>query len=156
MKKILLTLILISGFITAQMPDISSVWMNNSEPYLGTITAEKIPMKVKINISEQDKKNDQEYFVSGFSLVEKTNTKFEGKLKITKYKDAQKRSSIFGEYELAEEGTGKHSGILKGKFIYTFMWNKKTEKIENQFIEFIGNWKSYDGNLEYPTNWKNQ
>ena len=137
------------------MPNISSVWMNNSQPYIGTITAEKMPMKLRILTSEQDKKNDQEYFVSGFSLVEKTNTKFEGKLKITKYKPGKKRNTVFGEYELAEEGTGKHSGILKGKFIYTFLWNKKTEKIDQQFIEFIGNWKSYDGALNYPTNWKN-
>ena len=156
MKKYLLLLIFLGGFIAAQMPNISSVWMNNSQPYIGTISAEKMPMKLRILTSEQDKKNDQEYFVSGFSLVEKTNTKFEGKLKITKYKVGNKRNTVFGEYELAEEGTGKHSGILKGKFIYTFMWNKKTEKIEKQFIEFFGTWKSYDGALNDPTNWRNQ
>ena len=155
MKKYLLLLIILGGFIAAQMPNISSVWMNNSQPYIGTISAEKMPMKLRILTSEQDKKNDQEYFVSGFSLVEKMNTKFEGKLKITKYKPGKKRNTVFGEYELAEEGTGKHSGILKGKFIYTFIWNKKTEKIDQQFIEFIGNWKSYDGALNYATNWKN-
>lgn len=156
MKKFLLFLILLSSFSFAQMPNISSVWMNKSQPYLGTISAEKMPMKVRILTSEQNKKNDQEYFVSGFSLVEITNTKFEGKLKITKYQDGKKRNVIFGDYELAEEGTGKHSGILKGKFIYTFFWNKKTQKIDRQFIEFIGNWKSYDGKLNYTTNWKNQ
>lgn len=156
MKKYLLLLIFLGGFIAAQMPNISSVWMNNSQPYVGTITAQKIPMKVKINISEQDKKNDQEYFISGFSFVETTHTNFEGKLKITKYKVGNKRNTVFGEYQFSEEGTGKHSGVLKGKFIYTFLWNKKTEKIENQFIEFIGSWKSYDGKLDYPTNWKNQ
>lgn len=156
MKNLTLLFVLISAFVFAQMPNISNVWMNNSQPYLGTISTEKTPMKVRITISEQDKKDDQEYFVSGFSLVEKTNTKFEGKLKITKYKPGKKRNTVFGEYELAEEGTGKHSGILKGKFIYTFMWNKKTEKIEKQFIEFFGTWKSYDGALNYPTNWRNQ
>ena len=156
MKKLTLLFLLISAFVFAQMPNISNVWMNNSQPYLGTISTEKTPMKVRITISEQDKKDDQEYFVSGFSLVEKTNTKFEGKLKITKYKPGKKRNTVYGEYELAEEGTVKHSGILKGKFIYTFMWNKKTEKIEKQFIEFFGTWKSYDGALNYPTNWRNQ
>ena len=156
MKKLTLLFLLISAFAFAQMPNISNVWMNNSQPYLGTISTEKMPMKVRITISEQDKKDDQEYFVSGFSLVENTNTKFEGKLKITKYKPGKKRNTVFGEYELAEEGTGKHSGILKGKFIYTFMWNKKTEKIEKQFIEFFGTWKSYDGALNDPTNWRNQ
>ena len=156
MKNILIVFTLFSTFAFSQMPNVSTVWMNNSQPYLGTISAEKMPIKVKIITSDQDKKNDQEYFVSGFSLVETTNTKFEGKLKINKYKAGKKRNSVFGEYELAEEGMGKHSGILKGKFIYTFMWNKKTEKIEHQFIEFFGNWKSYDGALNYPTNWRNQ
>ncbi len=155
MKKLALLFLLISSYVFSQMPNISSVWMNNSQPYLGTISAEKMPMKVKINISEQDKKNDQEYFVSGFSLVENNATKFEGKLKITKYKAGKKRNSVFGEYELAEEGSGAHSGMLTGKFIYTFMWNKKDQKIEKQFVQFFGNWKNYDGTLIHPTMWKN-
>ena len=138
------------------MPNISSVWMNNSQPYLGTITSQKIPLKLKVITSDQDKKKDQEYFLSGFSLVENTTNKFEGKLKITKYKAGKKRSVVFGEYELDEENLGTHSGIFSGKFIYTFMWNKKTDKIDAQFIEFIGDWKSYDGKLSYPATWKNQ
>lgn len=155
MKKILYLLLLISALASAQMPNISTVWLNNSMPYTGTIGDQKEVMKIMVEISEQNRKNDQEYFLSGYSVVENTNTKFEGKLKITKYKDGKKRSSIFGEYQFAEEPNGKHSGIFTGKFIYTFMWNKKTQKIENQFIEFIGNWKSYDGTLTYKTNWKN-
>lgn len=155
MKKFLLFLIFISAFATAQMPNISSVWMNNSQPYLGTISADKVPIKVKIISSDQDRKNDQEYFLSGFSVVENTNNKFEGKLKITKYKAGKKRSVVFGEYELDEENIGSHSGVFKGKFIYTFMWNKKTQKIDQQFIEFIGDWKSYDGKLNFPAKWKN-
>ena len=155
MKKFLLFLIFISSFATAQMPNVSSVWMNNSQPYLGTISADKVPIKVKIISSDQDRKNDQEYFLSGFSVVENTNNKFEGKLKITKYKAGKKRSIVFGEYELDEENIGNHSGVFKGKFIYTFIWNKKTQKIDQQFIEFIGNWQSYDGKLTYPAKWKN-
>ena len=155
MKKFLLFLIFISSFATAQMPNVSSVWMNNSQPYLGTISADKVPIKVKIISSDQDRKNDQEYFLSGFSVVENTSNKFEGKLKITKYKAGKKRSVVFGEYELDEENIGNHSGVFKGKFIYTFMWNKKTQKIDQQFIEFIGNWQSYDGKLTYPAKWKN-
>lgn len=155
MKKILYLLLLISALASAQMPNISTVWLNSSMPYTGTIGDQKEAMKVMVEISEQNRKNDQEYFLSGYSVVENTISKFEGKLKITKYKDGKKRSSIFGEYEFAEEPNGKHSGMFTGKFIYTFMWNKKTQKIENQFIEFIGNWKSYDGTLTYKTNWKN-
>ena len=155
MKKFTLFLLLFSVLAFSQMPNISSVWMNNSQPYLGNISSNKMQMKVKINVSEQDKKHDQEYFISGYSLVDKNYTKFEGKMKITKYKDGKKRNSVFGDYELAEQNTGKHAGIFKGKFIYTFFWNKKTQQIERPFIEFIGNWKSYEGNLDYPTNWKN-
>lgn len=156
MKKILLFLVLISANVFSQMPNIAEVWLNNSQPYTGFIGNDKAPMKVKVNISEQNRKNDQEYFLAGYSIVENNFSKFEGKLTITKYKEGKKRSSVFGEYEFAEEPGGPHSGILKGKFIYTFMWNRKTQQIEKQFTEFIGNWKSYDGKLQYKTNWKNQ
>lgn len=156
MKKFLFLFILISNFSFAQMPNISNVWLNNSKPYLGIIGNEQQEIKVKINISEQNKKNDQEYFLSGLSIVEKNITNFEGKLKITKYKDGKRRSTVYGEYELAEEKKGKHTGVFKGKFIYTFMWNKKTQQIEKKFIEFIGNWKSYDETMDLRTNWKNQ
>lgn len=156
MKKILLFLILASNFVFAQMPDISTTWLNDSKPYTGTIGDQKQELKLKINISEQNRKNDQEYFVSGYSLVDKNYAKFEGKLTITKYKDSNKKGIVFGEYELAEENKGKHSGIFKGKFVYTFKWNKKTEKIEAQYIELIGDWKSYDGTLDFKTRLKNQ
>ncbi len=156
MKKILLFFILVSNFAFAQMPDISNVWLNNSKAYTGTIGNKNQEIKLKINISEQNKKNDQEYFVSGYTLVDKNYTKFEGKLTITKYKDAKKKGTVFGEYELAEENKGKHSGLFKGKFIYTFKWNKNTEKIEAQYIDLIGNWKSYDGTLDFKTRIKNQ
>lgn len=156
MKKILLFFILVSNFAFAQMPDISNVWLNNSKPYTGTIGNKNQEIKLKINISEQNKKNDQEYFVSGYTLVDKNYTKFEGKLTITKYKDAKKKGTVYGEYELAEENKGKHSGLFKGKFIYTFKWNKNTEKVEAQYIDLIGGWKSYDGTLDFKTRIKNQ
>ncbi|WP_449397688.1 hypothetical protein [Chryseobacterium wanjuense] len=156
MKKILLLFILVSNFAFAQMPDISDVWLNNSKAYTGTIGNKNQEIKLKINISEQNKKNDQEYFVSGYTLVDKNYTKFEGKLTITKYKDAKKKGTVYGVYELAEENKGKHSGLFKGKFIYTFKWNKNTEKVEAQYIDLIGDWKSYDGTLDFKTRIKNQ
>ena len=82
--------------------------------------------------------------------------KFEGKITISKYKDSRKQGTVYGEYELAEENKGKHSGIFKGKFIYHFSWNRKTEKIEEQHIELTGDWKSYDETLEFKTHLKNQ
>ena len=97
MKKILLFFILVSNFAFAQMPDISNVWLNNSKPYTGTIGNKNQEIKLKINISEQNKKNDQEYFVSGYTLVDKNYTKFEGKLTITKYKDAKKKGTLFSK-----------------------------------------------------------
>jgi hypothetical protein len=156
MKKLLLLLILISNFAWSQMPNIANVWTNNSKPYIGTIGNENETIKLKVELSEQNKKNDQEYFVSGYSVVENNTSKYEGKMTITKYKDGKKKSIIYGDYELAEENKGKHSGIFSGKFIYTFSWNKKTEKIENPNIELIGNWKSYDGTLDFKTKLKNQ
>jgi hypothetical protein len=156
MKKLLLFLVLISNFAFAQMPDIAPVWLNNSKPYIGTIGNGKQELKLKINISEQNKKNDQEYFISGYSLVDKNYSKFEGKLTITKYKDSKKKGTVYGEYEIAEENKGKHSGMFTGKFVYTFKWNKTAEKVESQYIELMGDWKSYDGTLNLKTRLKNQ
>lgn len=156
MKKLLLVFILAANFVLGQMPDISNVWLNNSKPYAGVIGNKAKELKLKITISEQNKKNDQEYFVSGYSLVDTNYAKFEGKITISKYKDAKKKGTVFGEYEWAEENKGKHSGVFKGKFIYTFRWNKKTEQVEGQYIEFVGDWKSYDGSLDFKTNLRNQ
>ncbi len=156
MKNLLLIALFASSFLVAQMPNISEVWLNKSKPYIGTIgNATKDELKFKVNISELNKKDDQEYFLAGNSVVDKTITKFEGKLTISKYKDGKKRSSVYGDYQFAEEPTGKHSGIFKGKFVYTFIWNKKTQKIDQQYIAFVGDWKSYDGKLTYKTMWKN-
>lgn len=156
MKKLLLFLFFTSGFVFGQMPNIETVWKNNSKPYIGTIGNKGEEIRLKINISEQNKKNDQEYFVAGYSLVDTNYTKFEGKLTITKYKDSKKKGVVYGTYELAEESKGKHSGMFTGKFVYTFTWNKNSEKIENQDIELIGDWKSYDKTLEFKTKLKNQ
>ncbi len=156
MKKLLLLFIFAVHFALGQMPDISNAWLNGSKPYTGTIGSKGQELKLKINTSEQNKKNDQEYFVSGYSLVDTNYAKFEGKITILKYKDAKKQGTVFGEYELAEENKGKHSGLFKGRFVYNFKWNRKTEKIEGEYIELIGDWKSYDGTLEFKTRLKNQ
>lgn len=156
MKKLLLFLVLISNVLFSQMPDISNVWLNNGKVYTGTIGSKDQQINLKIEISEQDRKNDQEYFVSGYTQVDNNYTKFEGKLKIKKYKDSGKKGTVYGEYELAEEYKGKHSGMFRGKFVYAFRWNRKSEKIEAQNIELKGDWKSYDGTLNYKTAIKNQ
>ncbi|NML57652.1 hypothetical protein [Chryseobacterium cheonjiense] len=155
MKKLLFYFILISNAAFSQMPDISNVWLNNGKTYTGTIGSKNQEIKLKIDISEQDRKNDQEYFVSGYTLVDKNYTKFEGKFKIKKYKDSGKKGSVYGEYELAEEYKGKHSGMFSGKFVYTFRWDKNNEKIEQQYIELAGDWKSYDGTLDFKTRLQN-
>lgn len=156
MKKIFFLFLLISSYAWAQMPNISSVWLNNSRAYIGNISSDKQELKLKINISEQNKKNDQEYYVAGYTLVDKTYNKFEGKISIEKYKNSKKQGKVFGNYEFAEENKGKHSGILRGKFIYIFKWNPSTEKIESSDIQFTGKWLSYDGSMQFPTEWKNK
>lgn len=141
MKKFLLLFIFISGFALSQMPDISEVQKNNNRFYKGTICDYKTPIKVKIILASKDRNNDQEYFISGQSIVENNSSNFEGK--------------FFGEYDLLEEPNGKHTGIFIGKFIYTFRWNRKTQKVEHQFVQFAGNWMSYDHTLNFKTNWNN-
>ena len=67
----------------------------------------------------------------------------------------KKGGKIYGEYEFYEEPAGKHSGIFKGKFIYTFKWNRKTQKIQSPYLQFVGDWQNYEKNLTYKTNWNN-
>lgn len=155
MKKILLFFLLISSFAFSQMPNIENVWLNYSKPYSGEIA--ETALQLKIDVSEQDRMNDQEYFVAGYTLVDGSNyAKFEGKLKIDKYKNRKKGGTVYGSYELAEEPKGQHSGIFAGKFVYNFKWNKKSEKIQSEFIQFTGHWQSYDAKLNFKTSWSNQ
>lgn len=156
MKKLLLSFVLLSGLASAQMPDISNVWLNNSKAYTGTIGTKGQEMKLKIEISEQNRKNDQEYFVSGYTLVDKTYAKLEGKFIITKYRDSGKKGVVYGTYDLAEESKGRHSGTLKGKFVYTFRWDRETEKPGSQEIVLDGSWKSYDGTMDFKTRLQNR
>lgn len=154
MKKILYLFLLFSQIISAQMPDISNVFLNNSKAFLGTI--EKSVLKLKINTSEQDKKNNQNYFISGYTLINQKYSKFEGNILITKYKDGNRHNSVFGTYEIAQNPQDENSGLLTGKFIYTFKWNKKTQKIENPYLEFIGKHKNYKNNLVENASFKSE
>lgn len=131
MKKLIFTFSLISTLAYSQMPNISSVWLNKGNFYSGTMTQsdEKTILKMRINLSEQNKKNDQEYFISGISEKDGVSTNIEGSLKIDKYKDAKKTSKMFGTYEIAEQPNGKTSGLYKGNFIFSFKWDPKTQEI---------------------------
>lgn len=156
MRNFTFLFLFISSFFFAQMPDISTVWLNKHQTYIGSIGSAKTHLKFKIDLSSQDKKKDQEYFVSGSTIVEKNLSNFEGKIIITQYKNSKKGGKVFGEYEFLEEPKGKHSGVFKGKFIYTFKFNKKTQKIESEYLEFVGDWENYAKTLNYKTSWKNQ
>ena len=154
MKKLFLLFLFFSSMAFSQMPNIEKVWLNDSKPYTGSI--DKNDLKLKMNVSDQNKKNDQEYFVAGYTLVNGSNyARFEGKLKIDKYKDRKKGGTVYGSYELAEEPKGPHSGLFTGKFVYNFKWNRKSQQIEAEFIQFTGNWKSYDGTMNFRTSWSN-
>lgn len=155
MKKFTLLFLFLSSFCFSQMPDISRVWLNKHEAYKGSIGGETPNLKLVIDLSSQDKKNNQEYFVSGFSLVGKNSSNFEGKIKITLYKNSKKGGKVFGKYELFEKPNGKHTGIFKGKFIYTFKWDKTTKKMQSPYLEFVGNWENYEKTISYRTNWNN-
>lgn len=156
MKKLLFFLVLFANFAFSQMPNIEGVWLNKSKPYVGTIGNKNQEIKVKFSVSEQNKKNDQQYFISGYSLVDQVYGKLEGNITITKYKNSGKKSKVYGTYEWLEEPKGKHSGKFTGKFMYAFEWDASAEKIENETVEFTGDWKSYDGSLDFKTKLKNQ
>ena len=155
MKNLFLLLIFISAGFSAQMPNISNIWLNEGKPYLGTISQDKMKLAVKIDISEQNRKNDQQYYVSGTTAVDNTTMKFEGTMTITEYKNRKNKSIIYGNYDFAEENTGKHSGKMTGKFVYRFDWNKKTQRPENHQIKFNGNWMSYDKTMQFKTEFSN-
>jgi hypothetical protein len=44
--------------------------------------------------------------------------------------DGDKHNSVFGTYQFAQDKNGENTGLFKGKFIYTFTWNKKLKKLE--------------------------
>lgn len=154
MKKLIFLFGIISGWTQAQMPNISKVWTNNHLPYIGGMSNQHV-LKVQVETSEQNKKNDQEYFISGTTIKDNMETKFEGNMVVKKYKDFKKRGKLFGEYEIAEENTGKNTGLYKGKFIFTFDWDPKTKQISNQKIEYKGHWKPYQTEKELKTFWSN-
>lgn len=156
MKKYIFLFLVFCQFFLAQMPNISTVFLNNSKPFTGTFGTKKTSVKIKINIAEQDKKNNQNYFVSGYTLMDKKYEKIEGTLLITKFKDGKKRSSVYGTYEIAQDPKAENSGVFTGKFIYTFKWNKESQKIEEQFLEFIGERKNYLTNDLESTKWSNE
>ncbi len=139
----------------AQMPNIQRIWLNNGAPYNGTIANHGERLRVKINVSEQDKANDQSYFIAGETVVDQVTSKFEGKITITKFKASKKINKVYAEYDLAEEPTRKHSGILKGKLIYTFTWDETLQKAIDHRMKFEGKWISYDDTLNLRTQWSN-
>jgi hypothetical protein len=155
MKNFFFILIFLSLQLSAQMPNISRVFLNEGKPYIGSISEERKKLTLKIDISEQNRKNDQQYYVSGFTVVDNTAMRFEGTITITEYKDRKKRSIIYGIYDFAEENNGPHSGKLTGKFVYKLNWNKKTERPENQDIKFTGDWINYDKTMHYKTELSN-
>lgn len=156
MKKIALLVTFCFSILSfAQMPNIQKIWLNNGNAYNGTIGKQGERLKIKINVSEQDRENDQSYFVAGETIVNQEASKFEGKITITKFKASKKVNKVYAEYDLAEEPTRRHSGILKGKLIYTFTWNETLQKAIDHRIKFEGKWRSYDDQLDLKTQWIN-
>ncbi len=158
MKKFYLAFILISSISFAQMPNINKVWLNNGKNYFGTLENKglKTNLMLKINISDQNKKNDQEYFISGTTEKNGHIENIEGSIKIEKYKDGKKESKIFGTYEIAEQPDGNSSGLYKGNFVFSFKWNDKTQETENKQLSFTGTWTNYENKEIYQTSWSSK
>ncbi len=131
MKKILLFLVLISNVLFSQMPDISNVWLNNGKTYTGTIGSKDQQIKLKIYISEQARKNDQEYFVSGYTMVDKNYTKFEGKFKIKKYRDSGKKELYMANMNLPKNTKESIPGCSEENLYTRFGGIKTAKKLNN-------------------------
>ncbi len=161
MRKFFLFFILAAGLMSAQKssqtPDIRRVWLNHNMSYRGTISDGKSIQPVTLNIfsSDLDLDHQQEYFVSGETRVKNMVSKFEGKIKVLKFKNGKKSGKITGEYDMAEKPDGKHTGVFTGKFTLKFHWDDKTEKISGEEMHFRGEWKNYDGDLTSKTEWNN-
>lgn len=154
MKKIALLFVLFSYFAMAQMPNISKLWLNNNQPYAGKFLDTDTPLQVKILSSRQDKNDDQKYHLSGEILSQNNVQLVEGTIIIKKYKDGNRRGRLFGEYDFLVKSDSK--SIYKGKFIYTFKWNKKMRKIESNYIKFVGHLEHHQGQKKTKTAWENQ
>lgn len=67
MKFLMLFLALCSAVLFAQMPNISNAWKIEEKMLSGTWGGTHQPISVLIEIAEQNRSNDQEYFVAGFT-----------------------------------------------------------------------------------------
>ena len=161
MRKFFLFFILAAGLMSAQKssqtPDIRLVWLNHNMSYRGTVSDGKSMQPITLNVfsSDLDLDHPQEYFISGEVRVKSIVSKFEGKIKVLKFKNRKKSGKISGEYDMAEKPDGRHTGVFTGKFTMKFRWDDKTEKISGEEMDFKGEWKNYEGDLTSKTKWTN-
>lgn len=155
MKVLVATLLFCFGILSAQMPNISNVWLNNQNAYIGNFGTNS-NLKFFIENAEQNKNNEQEFLINGrISYLENSN-KVVGKMEIKKYKDSGKHTKIFGNYLLEEDKNSKDKGYYKGNFVFSFDWDRTTKQISNKQIVFKGNWYPYAKQLKREkTNWSN-
>lgn len=149
MKNFYFLFLLISSLSFSQSRDFSEIWVNNKDFFVGKIN--ESDFQIKIENSEENQKNNKEFMISGFSLVDGSNqSNFKGKIIITDFKNHDKRSIAVGNYQFFEEGSGKHVGKFEGKLevIFTEV-NKKIEAIES--VKFMGNWINNEGSLSFNT-----
>ena len=114
--------------------------------------------KLKIRIltcTKNPNSEVDEYFVSGHSIFNDKVKNFEGKIIIKHAKKGIRRTSLYGDYDLIEEGEDGRSGKLTGLLSYTFDWNHNINQKDKHFVKFEGKWRSFDQSSNYITIWKN-
>lgn len=71
MKNFYFLFLLISSLSFSQSRDFSEIWVNNKDFFVGKIN--ESDFQIKIENSEENQKNNKEFMISGFSLVDGSN-----------------------------------------------------------------------------------
>jgi len=135
-------------------------------------------IRIKFIAISKNPSSPELYDVYGKSMVKNNIDEFHGTIKISKilklkvikhgcengylFKGMKGEYSILGDYTFSENKSQTHSGVFKGNFRSDYFINKHNniqyDDIENcsdgyTNNQFIGEWKSYDGNTIKKCNW---
>lgn len=135
-------------------------------------------IRIKFISISKNPSSSELYNVYGKSMVKNSIDEFHGIIKISKilrlkvikhgcengylFKGMKGEYSILGDYTFSENKNQTHSGVFKGNFRSDYFINKQNniqyDDIENcsdgyANNQFIGEWKSYDGNTIQKCNW---
>jgi hypothetical protein len=135
-------------------------------------------IRIKLISVTKDNSAPDSYIVYGKSMVKNNIDEFLGKIHISnirrlnihqhgcenenKYKGFKGQFMIVGEYSFAENEKQKHSGVFNGTFRSDFFLDKNNHVVYDDIEycsdsytnnQFVGEWRSYEGNIVKRCNW---